>query len=171
MSKLTNKQKIEIYERKLKGEILKSLALEFKMNIHTLEYLVRLLNKHGYSILRNNKNKYYSREFKKIAINRVLIGKESMNFVAIDIGLPSRSILHNWIKKYKENCYNVIENKKGRKPKAMTKIKKSKKALTKKDKIKELEEKILYLEAENEYLKKLNALVQEEESAKNKELE
>ena len=53
----------------------------------------------------------------------------------------------------------------------MTKIKKSKKTLTKKDKIKELEEKILYLEAENEYLKKLNALVQEEESAKNKELE
>ena len=171
MSKLTNKQKIEIYERKLKGETLKSLALEFNMNIHTLEYLVRLLNKHGYHILRNNKNKYYSRELKKIAINRILIGKESMNFVAIDIGLPSRSILHNWIKKYKENCYNVIEKKKGRKPKAMTKIKKSKKILTKKDKIKELEEKILYLEAENEYLKKLNALVQEEESAKNKELE
>ena len=58
MSKLTNKQKIEIYERKLKGETLKSLALEFNMNIHTLEYLVRLLNKHGYHILRNNKNKY-----------------------------------------------------------------------------------------------------------------
>ena len=171
MSKLTNKQKIEIYERKLKGETLKSLALEFNMNIHTLEYLVRLLNKHGYHILRNNKNKYYSRELKKIAINRILIGKESMNFVAIDIGLPSRSILHNWIKKYKENCYNVIEKKKGRKPKAMTKIKKSKKTLTKKDKIKELEEKILYLEAENEYLKKLNALVQEEELVKNKESE
>ena len=169
MSKLTNKQKIEIYERKLKGETLKSLALEFNMNIHTLEYLVRLLNKHGYHILRNNKNKYYSRELKKIAINRILIGKESMNFVAIDIGLPSRSILHNWIKKYKENCYNVIEKKKGRKPKAMTKIKKSKKTLTKKDKIKELEEKILYLEAENEYLKKLNALVQEEKLVKNKE--
>ena len=171
MSKLTNKQKIEIYERKLKGETLKSLALEFNMNIHTLEYLVRLLNKHGYHILRNNKNKYYSRELKKIAINRILIGKESMNFVAIDIGLPSRSILHNWIKKYKENCYNVIEKKKGRKPKAMTKIKKSKKILTKKDKIKELEEKILYLEAENEYLKKLEALIQEREQQNKKESE
>lgn len=33
--------------------------------------------------------------------------------------------------------------------------------MTKEDKIKELENKILYLEAENEYLKKLNALVQE----------
>ena len=53
----------------------------------------------------------------------------------------------------------------------MTKIKKTKKTLTKEDKIKELENKILYLEAENEYLKKLNALVQEEELAKNKKSE
>ena len=171
MAKLTNKQKIEIYERKLKGETLKSLSLEFNMNIHTIEYLIRLLNKHGYPILRNDKNKYYSKSFKEIAINRILIGKESMNSVAIDIGLLSHSILHNWIKKYKENCYNVIENKKGRKSKTMTKIKKSKKVLTKEDKIKDLEKEILYLKAENEYLKKLNALVQEEELAKNKELE
>ena len=106
-----------------------------------------------------------------MTINRILLNKEPICSVAIDIGLSSDGILHNWIKKFKENCYNVIENKKGRKPKAMTKIKKTKKILTKKDKIKELEEKILYLEAENEYLKKLNALVQEEESAKNKESE
>ncbi len=56
-----------------------------------------------------------------------------------------------------------------RKPKAMTKIKKTKKILTKDDKIKDLEREILYLKAENEYLKKLNALVQEEKLVKNKE--
>ena len=168
---LTNKQKIEIYERKLKGESLSSLASEFNINVSRLEYLVRLLKKHGYSILRYDKNRYYSKEFKELTINRVLINKESIYSVAIDIGLSSDGILIRWIKKYKENCYNVIENKKGRKPKTMTKPKKFKKELTKEDKIKELEEKILYLEAENEYLKKLNALVQEEESAKNKESE
>ena len=171
MAKLTNEQKIEIYERRLKGETLPSLALKFKVNIHNIKYLIRLLNKHGYSILRNDKNKYYSKEFKEIAINRVLIKKESLRFVAVELGLSSIGILHNWIKKYKENCYNVIEKKKGRKSKTMTKIKKTKKILTKEDKIKELENKILYLEAENEYLKKLNALVQEEELVKNKESE
>ena len=118
-----------------------------------------------------DKNRYYSKEFKELIINRVLVNKESIVSVAIDIGLSSEGILINWIKKYKENCYNVIENKKGRIPKTMTKIKKSKKTLTKEDKIKELENKILYLEAENEYLKKLNALVQEEELAKSKESE
>lgn len=35
--------------------------------------------------------------------------------------------------------------------------------MTLEEKIKELERKNLYLEAENEYLKKLNALVQEKE--------
>ena len=171
MPKLTNEQKIEIYERKLKGESTKELSIEFNINTSNVKYLFSLINKHGKNILRNDKNRYYSKEFKEIVINRVLIGKESINSVAIDIGLSSSGILHNWIKKFKENCYNVIEKKKGRKSKTMTKIKKTKKILTKEDKIKELENKILYLEAENEYLKKLNALVQEEELVKNKESE
>lgn len=171
MAKLTNKQKIEIYERKLKGESTKELSIEFNINISNVKYLFSLINKNGKNIIRNDKNRYYSKEFKEIAINRVLIGKESINSVAIDIGLSSCGILHNWIKKFKENCYNVIESKRGRKSKTMTRIKKSKKILTKEDKIKELEKEILYLKAQNEYLKKLNALVQEEELAKNKELE
>ena len=171
MAKLINEQRIKIFERRLKGETLKALALEFDVNVHRLEYLIRLLKKHGYKILRNNKNRYYSKEFKEFAINRVLHDKESITSVAIDIGLSSEGILYNWIKKYKENCYNVIENKRGRKSKPMTKIKKSKKVLTKEDKIKELEDKILYLEAENEYLKKLKALVQEREQQNKKKSE
>ena len=43
--------------------------------------------------------------------------------------------------------------------------------MTLEEKIKELEEKNLYLEAEIEYLKKLNALVQKKELQKKKESE
>lgn len=84
MAKLINNQKIEIYEWRLKGETLKSLGLEFNINIHNLEYLIRLLNKHD-----------YSKEFKEIAINRVLIKGESLRFVAIELGLSSAGILIN----------------------------------------------------------------------------
>ena len=155
MAKLTNEQRIEIYERRLKGETLSSLALEFNININRLKYLVRLLKKHGYNILRTDKNRYYSKEFKELIINRVLVNKESIVSVAIDIGLSSEGILINWIKKYKENCYNVIEKKKGRKTKTMTKqIKKvSNKILNSEEKIKKLEEENLHLIAEIEYLK------------------
>lgn len=76
---------------------------------------------------------------------------------------PSNGILHNWLSKFKQNGYNVVEKKKGRKPKSMTKLKKNDKELSEKEKIKKLEEENLYLKAENEYLKKLRALVQERE--------
>lgn len=166
MGKLTKEQKIEIYKRRLNGETIKSLALNFNINIHNIEYLIRLLNRHGYSILRNNKNRYYSKEFKEMTINRVLINNESITSVAIDVGLSSEGSLINWIKKYKENCYNVIEKKKGRKSKTMTKIKKAKNSSTAEEKIKDLEREILYLKAENEYLKKLDALVQKKKQQK-----
>ena len=171
MAKLTDMQKIEIHKKRLMGVSSRKLALEFNVSYQYIDYLIRVLNKHGYSILKNSKYTSYSKDFKIKAIKRVLINQESIICVAIDIGLTSKTILQRWLKKYKENCYNVIENKRGRKPKTITKIKRSKKILTKEDKIKDLEKEILYLKAENEYLKKLNALVQEEELAKNKELE
>ena len=159
MSKLTRRDKIEIYERRLKGETISSIAKSFNMNKSNIKYLINLIKKHGYDVLRNGKNRFYSKDFKLQTINRVLYNNESINGVAIDIGLPANGILHNWLSKFKENGYNVVENKKGRKPKSMTKPK----VLTEKEKIKQLEEEVLYLKAENEYLKKLRALVQERE--------
>ena len=176
MAKLTNEQKIEIHQRRLKGETIASLVLSFNVYRSNIQYLIRLLDKHGYDILRNGKNRYYSKEIKEIAINRVLIKQESVTSVVLDFGLSSDGILNNWIKKYKENCYNVIEKPKGR-PRTMTrKIKKNNNKsnnanLTLEEKIKELEMRNLRLEAENEYLKKLNALVQERELQEEKESE
>ena len=57
MAKLTNEQKIEIYERRLKGESLKSLSYNFNISIHNVQYLIRLIDKHGYSIIRSGKNR------------------------------------------------------------------------------------------------------------------
>ena len=164
MSKLTREDKIEIYERNKNGETIASLAKAFNVNKIVLHYLIRLIRKHGYDIIGNGENKYYSKEFKLQTINRILVNNESINSVAIDVGLASSGLLHNWLSKFKENGYNVIEKKRGRKPKSMTKPKKrNDKALSEKDKIKQLEDEILYLKAENEYLKKLRALVQKRE--------
>ena len=44
---------------------------------------------------RNGKNRIYSKDFKLQIINRILINHESINSVAIDIGLASNGILHN----------------------------------------------------------------------------
>ena len=145
------------------GETISSLAKDFNIHESNIKYLIALIKKHGYNVLREDKNRVYSKDFKLQAINRILINHESINSVAIDIGLTSSGILDNWLSKFKENGYNVIEKKKGRKSKSMTKPKKSDKILLEKDKIKQLEDEIIYLKAENEYLKKLRALVQERE--------
>jgi len=160
MGKLTREDKIEIFERRKKGETISSLAKSFNVYKSTINYLISLIKKHGYDILRNDKNRVYSKEFKLLTINRILVNHESPRQVAINIVLTSNSILHNWLSKFKENGYNVVEKKKGRKPKSMTKPKKNDKELSEKEKIKQLEDEIIYLKAENEYLK---ALVQERE--------
>ena len=163
VSKLTREDKIKIYERRKNGETIPSLAKAFDIQESNIKYLIALIEKYGYDILRKDKNRAYSKDFKLQIINRILINHESINFVALDIGLVSPGILHNWLSKFKENGYNVVEKKKGRKPKSMTKLKKNNKVLSEKDKIKLLEDEIIYLKAENEYLKKLRALVQERE--------
>jgi len=50
MSKLTKKDKIEIYERNKNGETIASLAKAFNVNKIVLHYLIRLIRKHGYEI-------------------------------------------------------------------------------------------------------------------------
>ena len=67
-------------------------------------------------------------------------------------------MLNNWLKKYRENGYNIVERKQGRP--TMPKLINKKDNETDKEKIKRLEQENLYLKAELEYSKKLRAVVQ-----------
>ena len=158
MSKLSYDDKINIYSDRKKGLSLNSISKKYGIRREGIEYLIRLIDKHGFDVLRTNKNKYYTPYQKEQIINRVLIGNESINSVAIDEKLTSRGMLQNWIKKYKENGYNIVERKRGRSP--TMKVTKKKENETDKEKIKRLEEENLYLKAELEYSKKLRAVVQ-----------
>ena len=92
-------------------------------------------------------------------INKVLIDNQSMKSVSLEYGLTSHAMLNNWIKSYKENGYTIVEKKRGKPPT----MKKEVKPIDPKDKdaiIKAKDEEILRLKAENEYLKKLRAVVQ-----------
>ena len=158
MSKLSYEDKINIYYKKKNGQSRKSLASEYKIHDCIVMYLVRLIDKHGFEILRKDKNKYYTPYQKEQIINRVLIGGESISSVAVDEGLSSYGMLQNWIKKYKEMGYNIVERKRGRS--TMQKVTRKKERETKDETIKRLEEENLYLKAELEYSKKLRAVVQ-----------
>ena len=158
MSKLTYEDKINLYTDKKKGMSIGSLSNKYKVRKSVINYLTALIDKHGIDILRTSKNRIHTKYEKQEAINRVLINGEAKWAVALDIGLLGKGMLDNWIKNYKENCYNIVERKRGRP--TMPKITKKKENETKDEKIKRLEEENLYLKAELEYSKKLRAVVQ-----------
>ena len=160
MSKLTNNQRLEIYYKRKQGVTVSDLSKLYNVNQQGIKYLIRLLDKHGEEILRQDKNRYYSPDLKKKIINKILIEHFSVTETAIEYGLPSKSILFQWIKSYKENGYIIVEKKRGRPPN----MKKSIKPVDPNDKdaiIKQKDEEILRLRAEKEYLKKWRAVVQE----------
>ena len=158
MSKLTYNDKINIYQERKEGKSINNLSTKYKVNSESIKYLVRLIDKHGFDIIKTCKNKNYSVHEKERIVNRVLLNKETLISVAIDEGLLSKGMLSTWISKYKENGYNIVERKRGRS--TMNKIVKNKNAETDAEKIKRLEQENLFLKAELEYSKKLRAVVQ-----------
>jgi len=113
--KFTYEQKVEIYNRwKYKYESITYLSKEYKSNHENVRYMIYLADRHGIEILRHGKNRYYSKEFKKEAIDRVLIGNENILDVSLDLGIPGLNTLRQWVKNYVNNGYNVIEKKRGR---------------------------------------------------------
>ena len=160
MSKLTYEDKINLYKDRKNGLTIPKLVSKYNIRHEGVEYLIRLIDKHGLDILRTSKNKYYSPREKERIINRVLIDNESRNSVAIDEGLTSSGMLANWIKKYQEMGYNIVERKRGRSPTMPKKEFKPKSKETIEEENERLRKENLYLKAELEYSKKLRAVVQ-----------
>ena len=154
MSKLTYEDKINLYVDRKNGLTIPALVSKYNIRHEGVEYLTRLIDKHGIDILRTTKNKNHSKLEKEMAINRVLIKGESAWSVAIDIGLLNYGMLQNWISKYKENGYNIVERKRGRSPTMPKKEFKPKSKETIEEENERLRKENLYLKAELEYSKK-----------------
>ena len=159
MSKLSYEEKVSLYYEKKNGTTIPTLVSKYSMPKHNIWYLIYLIDRHGFDILNKKENNTYSKEFKQNAINRVLINHEPTMTVAIDLGLPHDSLLHKWVKKYKENGYNIVERKRGRSamPKKPKQTKENENLMQENERLKKENE---YLKAELEYSKKLRAVVQ-----------
>ena len=166
MAKITNKERIEIFEKRKAGKGIAELSREYGLDKSKIKYLIRLLEKHGPGILRQGKNRTYSEGMKQEIISRVLLDGSSIRSTAIAYGLPNAQMLADWISSYKANGCVILEKKKGRPPMKEKEPKAAKlyEEMTDTEKITYLEERNRYLEAETEYLKKLHAVVQARKS-------
>lgn len=113
--KLTYEDKENIYnDWKYNSISPEGLAHQYGLNRENIRYMIQLADRYGIEVLKKGKNRYYSLDFKEAAIKRVLIGHESQVQVALNLKLPSRTILTGWIRAYTANGYNVVERKRGR---------------------------------------------------------
>ena len=154
---ITIETKLAIVKKHLEdGVTLKELSEEYGIHLSNIKFYIALYRKHGESVFTNkNGLKTYSREFKLRTIKRYLNGNESMRAIAVDLGLTDPGIVRAWVKKYREGGEDAIQVSTGRKNYLLHEDRQDKIASD------ELKERIKYLEAENEYLKKSYSLILE----------
>ena len=111
-----------------------------------------------------NKDWTPERRFELVA--KVLAGN-SITSVALNAHINGGQ-LYQWVRRYNEKGMDGLQCKKGRPTKQIVmkkKVKKTKLSVSEQEELKLLRERNEYLEMENEYLKKLDALVSKREAA------
>ena len=147
--KLSYEDKVQIYELRKQGYSLEKLSNKFGINNSNLRYMIKLIDR------------YYSPELKQEMINKVLHEGWTKDRVSLEYGLPSRTILLNWLAKYKKNAYTTVEKTRGRVPKMGRKRKKTWEEMTELERLQEENER---LRTEVAYLKKLKELEERDEA-------
>ena len=114
-------------------------------------------------------NKDWTPEKRFDLVAKVLAGNSIMS-VAKNANI-NEGQLYQWVKRYNEKGMDGLQCKKGRPTKQIVikkKNKRTKLSVSEQEELKLLRERNLYLEMENEYLKKLDALVSKREAAEAK---
>ena len=116
MSKLSKQDKIEIYHLWHDYQIGSTeLSQRYRVGRSNIDYLLALIDRHGLAILDQPFTTYTS-NFKEQALRRIIVEHESTRRVSIDLGLKSSGMLHNWLREYRKNGYNIVNKQRGRPP-------------------------------------------------------
>jgi transposase len=168
--KYTFKQKLSTVRSITAGrESCLSAAKKIGSKENTVQRWLRLYKEHGSSglVIRNGN---YSGRFKlKVVRYMVKNGLSSIRTATL-FGLPQDYVVGKWMKKYKsQGAAGLLKETRGRKKSLMPKKINNKKITSPAGadaKIAALQKELEYLRAENAFLKKLDALIQQEKATK-----
>jgi transposase len=157
MTKYSNEQWLAEIQAVEAGEgSIEIIAEQHQVYETGLEYRVLLFREHGEKGLRNHTYNFTADQKYRV-LEYMHENHLSCRETGIQFGISGSSTVWQWEQRYREKGIMGLENKKkGRKPSKP-------KPKPPKTRGEELLEENLYLRAENEYLKKLNALVAERE--------
>lgn len=168
--KYSVKQKERIVRSILSGQAsITSAARELGCVRSAIRRWIEQYNRYGIKGFKL-KNGLYDSLFKLQVVNHYLKKGLSLNQTAGHFKIPNEGIISQWVKLYKQSgAMGLSAKTRGRKKSSMPK-KPRKQNNTPTDpatqKLEEMQKELDYLRAENAFLKKLRALVQQEEAAK-----
>jgi transposase len=156
MTKYKVTERMEAAQAVEAGECVASVARRFQMSAGVVSRSLMLYQEHGQEGLQSHTYNWTA-EQKYRVLEYMYENRLSCQETAIRFGISGSSTVWQWEQRYLEKGIEGLESKnKGRKPRRP-------KPKLPKTREEELLNRVQYLEAENEYLKKLNALVTERE--------
>ena len=170
--KLKSEDKKRIVELKKKGYTFSSIALEFNVVKSVVKLVVKKFEMYGEESFETKlSNHVYTSDKKLEIIKRYYKGETLGSLALIYKILGGAGTIYSWVKKFEKFGYNVLSKKQGRPPNYMKKIEKNTTpepseskiiplSEVEKKRLLELEKENEQLRMENDYLKKLDALVQ-----------
>jgi transposase len=136
------------------GECIASVARRYKISYDTLDQNVKQYRENGLNGLHTHAY-HWTAEQKYQVLEYMRENQITRKETAIRFGIGGSKVICDWERRYLEKGISGLEsNNKGRKPRVQ-------KPKPPKTRLEELEEENLNLRIENDYLKKLNALVAE----------
>ncbi|MGM9970348.1 MAG: transposase, partial [Anaeroplasma sp.] len=159
---LTIKEKLKLAKEHVdNGVPLHEIRAKYKYDLSNFKYYCALYKRYGDKAFENHgQRKKYTREMKLKAIDRVLRNGETYRQVSLDLMLTDPKIVHDWVTKYKNEGEASIKDTHSRSHYVTNKQREIIEAN------KKTKERLEYLEAENEYLKKLYSLIQKKKQLK-----
>jgi transposase len=159
--------KLQIVKNNLSGTSIRFLSKKWNISTSIIRKWIDHHHLSGAKGLLPKRHLYHTREFKLKVVNAYKDNGLSLRDCCLQFNIPSLSTVATWARQYEQQGINGLSEQKGR-PGIMKKDKppgKKNKPLTR---LEELEKDNLYLRAEIDYLKKLDALTQEKQTQQKK---
>lgn len=151
-----------------RGQSIRALSREWDIRPTLIRKWIDQYDLSGESGLLPKRYLYYRQEFKLGVVNAYKENGLSLRDCCLQFNIPTQSTVLSWVRKYEQLGLNGLREQKGR-PTTMKKKKPvSKKKAEPLTRLEELERENLYLRAEIDFLKKLDALTQEKQTQQKK---
>jgi transposase-like protein len=168
MAKFTAEEKLQAVARYLNGnesyrEIGKSLGIDFR---HIYKWAKQFEHNGVEAFIKQCTS--YTQQFKLDVLNFMTENGSSLTETAAIFNIPAPSSILVWKNQLEKQGIDALQTKKKGRPSMNKESNKQPKQALAAGSVEALEARIKQLEMENEYLKKLNALVQNKEKSPNK---